>query len=53
MKDASALKNEVKRLMLDSNLRSQMRMAADAILESNKGSLKTTELGIVKAINRN
>ncbi|MEC8644406.1 MAG: 3-deoxy-D-manno-octulosonic acid transferase [Pseudomonadota bacterium] len=53
VKDASALKNEIKRLMLDSSLRSQMRMAADAILESNKGSLKTTELGIVKAINRN
>ena len=53
VKDAFALKNEIKRLMLDSSLRSQMRMAADAILESNKGSLKTTELGILKAINRN
>tara|TARA_A100001015_G_scaffold320911_1_gene449102 strand:- start:3294 stop:4559 length:1266 start_codon:yes stop_codon:yes gene_type:complete len=53
VKDSSALKNEIKRLMLDSGLRSQMRFAANAILEANKGSLKITELGIVNAINRN
>ena len=52
VKDASALKNEIKRLMLDSSLRSQMKMAANAILESNKGSLEITESGIVNAINR-
>ena len=53
VKDSSALKNEIKRLMLDSSLRSQMRFAASAILEANKGSLKITELGIVNAINGN
>ena len=53
VKDPSALKNEVKRLMLDSSLRSQMKIAATAILEANKGSLKTTELGIVNAIKAN
>ena len=53
VKDSSALKNEIKRLMLDSSLRSQMRFAANAILEANKGSLIITDLGIVNAINGN
>jgi len=39
--------------MLDSSVRSQMRFAANAILDANKGSLKITELGIVKALNGN
>ncbi len=51
--DAPALKTEIKRLMSDSSLRAKMKTAANAILETNKGSLETTETGIVNAINRN
>ena len=53
IKDPFALKNEIKKLLTDSSLRSQMRLAANAILEANKGSLEITESGIVNAINRN
>ncbi len=53
IKDSFALKNEIKKLLRDSSLRSQMRLAANAILEANKGSLEITESGIVNAINRN
>ena len=51
VKDSSELKNEIKRLMSDRSLRTKMRLAANALLEANKGSLKITELAIVSAIN--